>query len=54
MILKCTCQHNYQDRKYGPGMRVHNKMTKIKDSYRCSVCETVRSVRRLEKDEKVS
>lgn len=40
MILRCTCKHDFQDQKYGFGMRVHNsKQGKgVKDSYNCTVC----------------
>lgn len=39
--LRCTCKHEYQDRRYGPQVRVHNKMVTPKDhpdQYRCTVC----------------
>ena len=43
MILKCTCNHKYQDKHYGPGMRVHNKCTKDgKVKHRCTVCSDVK------------
>lgn len=48
-ILKCTCKTGqsaeYQDEKYGPGMRVHSplkKGEKSKQQYRCCVCAVVR------------
>lgn len=31
----CSCDHPYQDRRYGKGVRIHNRTT---DSYRCTVC----------------
>lgn len=38
-ILKCSCRSEFQDRKYGKGMRVHNP---AKDGalikYNCTVC----------------
>lgn len=37
MVKKCDCEHKYQDKKYGPGMRVMNPMTKT-DGVRCTVC----------------
>jgi hypothetical protein len=42
-IRKCDCKHEYQDRKYGPEMRVHNPCRSIgkkdeKTKYRCTVC----------------
>lgn len=39
MILKCTCKHDYQDKLYGYGRRVHNIRHKGKIiGYRCTVC----------------
>ena len=40
MIKSCTCQHDYQDKKYGKGKRVHNKITKSDKNlnWRCTVC----------------
>lgn len=35
-ILPCTCVSEYQDKRYGPGQRVHNPR---KDkTYACTVC----------------
>lgn len=36
MILKCTCSHEFQDRTYGKGNRVHNEQKGA--SARCTVC----------------
>jgi hypothetical protein len=45
-IMFCGCDHKYQDEKYGPNKRVHNRVTKDeKPNYRrwrCTVCEKVR------------
>lgn len=40
MILKCTCDHGYQDRVYGDKMRVHNLLAETSGmiSGRCTVC----------------
>lgn len=35
-ILKCTCEHEFQDKAYGKGMRVHN-VTEEGDAA-CTVC----------------
>jgi len=46
MILFCSCEHRYQDEKYGGGKRVFNKMEKKPTSpqeYRCTVCGRVRT-----------
>lgn len=39
MIKACTndCVHDYQDRRYGKGMRVVTEMYD-KKGYRCTVC----------------
>lgn len=34
-ILTCTCEHKYQDEKYGKNKRLHNETDK---GYRCTVC----------------
>lgn len=44
-ILKCTCDHEYQDEHYGPHKRVHNAC--VKDNrvfYRCTVCGAEREI----------
>ena len=41
MIKPCTCKHEYQDKRYGKNMRVHNiAVSKVKGgvAYRCTVC----------------
>lgn len=41
MILTCNnnCKHEFQDKKYGKGNRVHNPTRKNSGSvYRCTVC----------------
>ena len=35
-IKKCTCESQYQDKKYGKDNRVHN--ITVKDKNRCTVC----------------
>lgn len=45
-VKKCTCQNEYQDNKYGKGMRVHNPVkqkTSGPKQYRCTVCGDVKS-----------
>ena len=39
-ILPCTCQHPYQDSRYGKGQRVFNPR---KDGFTCTVCGTKRT-----------
>lgn len=44
MIMKCTCDHEFQDKQYGAGNRVHTKLAKVNPcQYRCTVCEKVKS-----------
>jgi len=51
MVLKCDCKHEYQDSKYGAGMRVHNQ---TKNGYRCVVCgKTKEKTKKQIEDEKV-
>ena len=38
-IINCTCKHQYQDEKYGPGRRVGNLMKDGKG--RCTVCNKI-------------
>ena len=45
MILKCSCRHEYQDEKYGPGKRVHNLApgkNRNEVTWRCTVCSLTR------------
>lgn len=38
-VLSCNCQHPYQDKVYGPKMRLHNHTRKGGGTqYRCTVC----------------
>lgn len=41
-ILQCKCEHPWQNKRYGKGMRVMNRMAADK-GYRCTVCGTTRS-----------
>lgn len=42
-IHKCTCKNEYQDKRYGQGMRVMNKCgSQTNVEYRCTVCATVK------------
>lgn len=39
-VLPCTCEHQFQDKTYGKGNRVHNKLqsTPGNEKFRCNVC----------------
>jgi len=38
-IVKCSCEHEFQDKKYGKGMRVFNETAKTNPTvWRCTVC----------------
>lgn len=43
-IFRCLCEHEYQDKRYGKHMRVHNKMVSKGTTmgWRCTVCENVK------------
>jgi hypothetical protein len=40
-IKSCTCEHPFQDKRYGKWMRVHNWGTK-KEAWICTVCRSVK------------
>jgi len=47
-ILKCYCNHDFQDEQYGRKMRVHNHTLKGYDGragWRCTICSNVKSAR---------
>jgi len=39
-IIKCKCEHEYQDVVYGKGNRVHNQAgsNDSRPAWRCTVC----------------
>jgi hypothetical protein len=45
-IRRCSCKHEYQDKRYGKGRRVHNKVENESahgGKWRCTVCTNVKS-----------
>lgn len=45
MILKCKCKNEYQEKKYGNSLRVHNPCKKEPNKpqyWRCTVCLNVK------------
>lgn len=41
-IKRCTCDHTYQDKRYGKRMRVHNWSITANNKFggwRCTVCK---------------
>lgn len=54
MILACTCKNTFQDSKYGPGNRVHNRVRPNDNppSYSCAVCSTERNAKNVDGDMK--
>lgn len=50
-VKRCGCLSEYQDKKYGPGLRVHNFAPK-KPAWRCSVCGTEKAVEKREEPKK--
>ncbi len=47
VILPCTCRSDYQDQRYGRGMRVHNVSGKhdpnTPPKKRCTVCGVLKT-----------
>lgn len=39
-VRSCSCKNEFQDEKYGKGMRLKNKTT---SGFRCTVCGTTDS-----------
>ena len=37
-VLRCTCQHPFQDERYGINLRIHNATRKPRPGWRCTVC----------------
>jgi len=45
-IMWCSCEHTFQDEKYGKNKRVHNFAVNSNNKaggWRCTVCEKVKS-----------
>ena len=45
-LLSCDCQHEFQDKMYGKGIRVHTKMKqseKLANLWRCTICSMERN-----------
>lgn len=53
LVMPCTCQHNYQDKHYGAGMRVHNMLGE-NAGWRCTVCANKKGAvkKEVKKEEK--
>lgn len=43
MVLSCTCKHDFQDKQYGKGNRLHN-VSGNGGKAACTVCSTPKSV----------
>lgn len=37
-IIRCECESEYQDKKFGVGMRAHNAGQGKSTTFRCTVC----------------
>jgi len=45
VIVKCKCQHEFQDKHYGKGNRVHNVGgTKQTITGRCTICQDEKNI----------
>lgn len=45
MVKQCNCKHNFQDKEYGKGMRVHNETKKKPTAlggWKCTVCGSIK------------
>ena len=44
VIKRCSCKHEWQDKRYGAGKRLMNALKKGTgpQEYRCTVCTNVR------------
>ena len=51
VIKHCGCQHEFQDKQYGRGMRVHNYAEKT-EAYRCTVCCALKTKEKKKVEEK--
>ena len=40
ILINCNCKHEYQDNKYGNGVRVANLSNK---GWRCVVCSSIKA-----------
>jgi hypothetical protein len=49
-VISCTCQHDYQDKTYGSGKRLHNPMQN--GQWRCTVCSKVNGSVKTTSDKK--
>jgi ribosomal protein S14 len=42
MCVNCSCVHEFQDKRYGKGVRIANPINKAikegRDAHRCTVC----------------
>jgi hypothetical protein len=43
-IMKCTCKHEFQDKTYGRGNRVHNIGRGTSPKAVCTVCSSAKGV----------
>ena len=41
LVLRCHCKHEFQDKVYGKGLRLHNAK-KEGDKFTCTVCRNER------------
>lgn len=46
IVIKCSCKHDFQDKEFGQGNRLHNECGGKKiNTYRCTVCRTEKTVK---------
>jgi hypothetical protein len=37
-VTNCSCKSEYQDKKYGKGLRLHNATQNAANKWRCTAC----------------
>ena len=50
-IMQCSCQHPFQDQRYGPSQRVHNHTT-TPAGWRCTICSKHKGEKAADKPDK--
>ena len=53
IVLPCSCGHEFQDKEYGFGNRLHNRMFKDRRSSakaRCTVCGKVHETKKQKEE----
>lgn len=41
-VTNCSCKNEYQDKRYGKGLRLHNATQNAANKWRCTACGVAR------------